>query len=538
MPELDLLTQSSVQSNDLETVDNAPVHFGFLNWVARAGETISPWWSPRRDKDLRVFPLGSDHLSGTLYAIVARLSTIPFKVVPKDPTIDRHVKVASFLQDSLENWTSFGEGWNYGYGQFIYDMLNQDNGGYLEVLGKGNPAGPIEGLPYGVNHLDSALCTRTRNPEYPVVYTNTKGDKYMLHYTRVISVTSMPSADIEMNGVGFCATSRAINTGQHLMDISVFEQEKLGSRPLRGMLVGSKVSSRDLAQAIYSAESQMDNQSLSRFAKLVLLGSANQEIAVDLVDFAKIPDGYDKQSSTQLGMAAIALAFGVDLRELWPATITGATKADASLQHMKARGKAIGELLQITKRKFEQKFLPPYLTLVHDYTDDEEDMAQASIMGERATSYETLLNARAMTERIVRERLLLDGTITEIQFETMELDSGRLKDGEPVIALFQSADAETRQMLSGINPDSASEESINSAIKSTTAIYINTSSDRLKRKAAACLAALNSLIQGEENETDQRSIPGVSSGQPSNGASQRHNPGGRTADPDDSRANL
>lgn len=538
MPELDLLTQSSVQSNDLETVDNAPVHFGFLNWVARAGETISPWWSPRRDKDLRVFPLGSDHLSGTLYAITARLSTIPFKIVPRDPTIDRHVRVAEFIQDSLENWTDFGKGWNHGYNCFIYDLLNQDNGGFLEVLGKGNPAGPIEGLPYGINHLDAALCTRTRNPEYPVVYTNTKGDKYMLHYTRVIEASSMPSADIEMNSIGFCATSRAINTAQHLIDISVYEQEKLGSRPLRGMLIGSGVSSRDLAQAMYSAESQMDNQSLSRFAKMILLGSTNQQISVDLLDFAKIPDGYDKDSSTKLGMAAIALAFGVDLRELWPATITGATKADASLQHMKARGKAIGEILQITKRKFEQKFLPPYLTLVHDYTDDEEDMAQASIMGERATSYETLLNARAMTERIVRERLLLDGTITEIQFETMELASGRLKDGEPVVALFQSTDAETRQMLSGINPDSASEESINSAIKSTTAIYINTSSDRLKRKAAACLAALNSLIQGEENETDQRSIPGVSSGQPSNGASQRHNPGGRTADPDDSRANL
>jgi len=228
--EITQLEQVSVQQDEVNKEPESG-SFGFLNWVARSGETVSPWWSKARDIDLRKFFLGSDHLSGAIYAIVARLTTIPFKIVPVDPTITRHVQMADSIQQNLTEMTNFGKGWNLGYGSFILDYLSQDNGCFMEILGKGNKSGPITGIPMGLNHLDSSACTRTRNPEFPVIYTDINGKRYKLHYTRVIDMVSLPSSDLRMNNIGFCGISRAINTAQHLIDISTFEQEKLGSRP-------------------------------------------------------------------------------------------------------------------------------------------------------------------------------------------------------------------------------------------------------------------------------------------------------------------
>jgi hypothetical protein len=410
--------------------------------------------------------------------------------------------MAKAIQESLIELSDFGQGWNVSYGKGILDFLSQDNGCFWEIIGPGDPTGPIIGLPLGINHLDSGRVTRTRTPEYPIVYEDLKGQKYKLHYTRVIEMASMPSADLRMNGVGFCGVSRAINTAQHLVDISTFEQEKLGSRPARALLVGSKIPTKDLALAFHMAAQQMDNESLSRFAKSVFIGNPTQDINVDMIDLASLPDGFDKDASIKLGMACIALAFGVDLRELWPATITGATKADASIQHMKARGKAIGEILQRTTNQMEQKFLPPYLKMVHDFTDDEEDAARASILNIRSQAYERLLANRALTERIAREKMLEDGSITEVQFQTMELESGRLPNGEPLLTLFYSADQETQAFLrlpsndpvdTEVNSPEALVSAIDANIAQAQTVYINTSSDRLKRKAASALAALNAL---------------------------------------------
>ena len=63
-----------------------------------------------------------------------------------------------------------------------------------------------------------------------------------------------------------------------------------------------------------------------------------------------LPDGFDEQTSILYGMAAIALAFGVDARELFPAMSAGATRADALLQHLKQRGKGPGQILQMTEQ--------------------------------------------------------------------------------------------------------------------------------------------------------------------------------------------
>ncbi|GAG35760.1 unnamed protein product, partial [marine sediment metagenome] len=202
-----------------------------LNWLGDNSGLVAPWWSQHRDMELRAFWKDCDYLAGAIYAMVARLTTLPFRVLPYDPTIELHVEQAEEFTKRLLSSTEWYRGWNVGIARFLIDHLTQDNGSFLEVIGYGNPEGPIVGMPLGVVHRDAAKCQRTSDPRYPVIYRMDKGESYKLHHTRVIESSSLPSPDSSMNYVGFCAVSRCLNIARNLLDIMIFEQEKLGSRP-------------------------------------------------------------------------------------------------------------------------------------------------------------------------------------------------------------------------------------------------------------------------------------------------------------------
>ena len=72
-----------------------------------------------------------------------------------------------------------------------------------------------------------------------------------------------------MNGVGFSAVSRSLQFAQHLYDIMVHKQEKLGSRPISQILVGSGFRGSHIMQAVVAANKAMNNQNLSRYGRVV-----------------------------------------------------------------------------------------------------------------------------------------------------------------------------------------------------------------------------------------------------------------------------
>jgi hypothetical protein len=197
-------------------------------YMAGIGNIIAPWWSTLRDRHLRDFWKKSDHLAGAVYTMTAKMTAIPNKVIAKDTSIKSHVEEAAVLTDALQGAVEFGNGWNEYYGKVVEDLLTQDNGCFSEVIGGGDPAGPIIGRAVSVAHLDSWRCTRTGSAIYPVVYQDTSGKLYKLHYSRVMFTSQMTSPIADMFGVGYCAISRAISVAQTLIDIMVFKQEKLG----------------------------------------------------------------------------------------------------------------------------------------------------------------------------------------------------------------------------------------------------------------------------------------------------------------------
>jgi hypothetical protein len=428
-----------------ETIDDDTIGFPVLTWLARGGDEVSPWWSFARDAQLREFWKRSSHLAMIMYTAQTLLSGTPLRIEAKDPSITSHVEQAEAITEILMNVSEFGQSFYVARRKFVEDHLGTDNGGFMEVIGPGKADGPIEGLPLAVRHLDSQYCWRTSNAEYPVVYHDPfDGFSYKLHRSRVIYMSQMTSPLADKNGVGFCAVSRAIQFAQHLYDIYLFKQEKLGSRPISTILVGSGFKGAHIMKAVQAANTAMDNVGLSRYAKVVGIGTENTDATIDTLNLNDF-DPFDEETAVTLAVYGLVSSFGIPIQEVWPAS-AGRSGRSGDMQESRQRGKLPGEFHPELALQIEQKYLPPYLRAIFDWRDDYQDERQGINRDIRARNRERDLGNGAVTLRTSREMMVESGDSSRLQFASMELDSGRLEDGRPVAVLFYSSDP----MISGL----------------------------------------------------------------------------------------
>jgi hypothetical protein len=421
------------------TSDEDMVGVPILQLLSNAGDLVPPWWSTARDTYLRDFWKRSGHLSMMVYTAESLLVGIPMRIEAKNPNIVAHAEEAELITEVLLNVSEFGETLYAAKRKFVEDYVGTDNGGFLEVIGAGKPDGPIEGMPLAVRHLDSSRCQRTLNKEFPVLYiSQTDGKRYKLHRSRVIAMSQMTSAISEMRGVGFCSVSRSLQFAQHLYDIYVHKQEKLGSRPMTKLLVGAGIRGTTIAQAISVAQKRMTDRGLSRYGAVVGIGTDDTAASIEALDLNEF-DPFDEETSVTLAMYAMSAAFGIPIQEVWP---TGGARSgrNADIQESRQRGKLPAEFNAELELQIEQKYLPAHLRVVHDWRDDGEDQRAGVNKDIRARNRERDLGDNAVTIRVAREQMVEAGDATRDQFANMELEDGRLEDGTPVSVLFYSKD--------------------------------------------------------------------------------------------------
>ena len=177
------------------------------------------------------------------------------------------------------------------------------------------------------------------------------------------------------------------------------------------------------------------------------------------------------------------------------------------VQHLKARGKGQGQMMQLLARQINQKFLPPTLYFEFDVQDDEQDMLQAEIRDQRSKIWERDITDGALTIRVAREQMLDKGDITREQFIQMELDSGRLQDGAPILTLFFSDDPTVSSLLDfGLdnplnirdNSADAALREIDKAIQKAFKFLASAQGQVQKKNGREALAALENLKEEYE----------------------------------------
>ncbi|NPU89990.1 MAG: hypothetical protein HPY87_08960 [Fervidobacterium sp.] len=507
---------AKIIDNTVQENVRAENEFGlsFITFLSKAADIVAPWWSPRRDKELREFYRSVDHLCGAVFTTTTKISSIPFKIVPNDFSIKSHVRIADQYTKFLYDVAQFGDGWINFISRVVEDLYCQDNGAFIEIIGEGDKSQEIQGMPLSVAHLDSAHCIRTGDPIYPVIY-EYNGQKHKLHFSRVIYMSQMPSPDVDMNGVGICAISRALYSAQNLLDMAVYKQEKLGSRPNRRLIITKGgLDPEDIQTAIRLAEENMSSSGLTRYSKTIGIGDRNlQDPSVEVVDLTSM-DGFDEENSTIFAMIVIATAFGLDPKELFPYQMSGATKADSVIQHMKQRGRSLGQTLYMLETGFTNKFLPPFLHMEFDYQDDAEDRQVADINNVRATTRQFNINNSVTDVRTERELMLLHGEISREQFVQLELNDGRLDDGTSVEVLFYSDDKDYSEWLAnGGNKEeimkiivtSKSPEKVEKARKALAAIEYREkkSKDEMNNRLLEQARQQNAILANRQNGIQQ-----------------------------------
>lgn len=496
--------EESIQAAVGETPEGVDIGIPILPMLAAAGGLAPPWWSFDRDVFLRSFWKRSSHLAMMVYTGQNMLVNTPMRVVAKDPSVVSHAEQAELLTYLLMHVAEFGESLLVAKTRFVEDYLTQDNGGFMEVIGDGDPVGPIEGLPHSVRHLDARYCWRTGNPRFPVVYHDPHdgGKAYKLHRTRVVYMSQMTSADVERNGVGFSAVSRSLQFAQHLYDIMVYKQEKLGSRPTSQILVGSGFKGSHIMQAVLAANQAMNNQSLSRYSKVVGIGSDDVNAKLDAISLNNF-DPFDEETSVTFAMYGMAAAFGIPIQEVWP-TSGSKSGRGGDMQESRQRGKLPAEFHHELDQQLSQKYLPPHLRMVSDWSDDYQDEREAINEDIRARNRERDLGTETIDVRTAREQMVGKGDLERDQFRRLELDEGRLENGQHISVLFYMKEDPYSKFLDlgadyptslRINDKDEMLDAISEAQGKVLEELAGITSNRSRRKLDECLAALDWLYE-------------------------------------------
>lgn len=487
---------NSVRQEVKEDIDSGS---SLLFMLAGQNGSVAPWWSRRRDSQLRDLLKRSDHLSGAMYNLCTKIAAIPLHITPKDRSIRQHVILADEYTDYFRNYTEFGGGWEHFISKWVEEYHSQDNGAFVEFIADGASDTPVRGMIYSMNVLDAAQCTRTSNPEFPVIYTDKYGKRYKMHHTRVAAISQSPSPRYDMNNVGFSAVSRCITTAQNLLDIAVYKQERMGSRPSQGILItGGGLDPDDLENAMAVGSMNDDEAGLSRYSTYTVVGNKNYlDPKLEQIRLNEAPEWFDEKESTILGMAVIAMAFGVDARELFPSIDAGSSKAEAIITHIKQRGKGPGHIISVLEHMLNTKVLPDYLKAEFDFQDDSQDRQSAEIGSVRSYTRVRNIQAGVTDPRVERQLMLERGEITQAQFEELELTDGRLDTGVSVEVLFYSEDEEYKQWLGDCTPENADDKKIE-----IMKFLVGTRATESIRKARRAIAAIEWRFPPEPDPLD------------------------------------
>lgn len=264
------------------------------------------YWSIARDFVLRYTVEREDFWAGAIGIAVTKMASMSFSVESDIPL--RAKRAQDLFVRSMD--VAF-------LSKHLQDYLCTDNGAFTEIVRATRGAGSRI---LGLVHLDSLRCTRTGDPDIPVIYRDRMNREHELKAHQVIAISDMPDPSETFFGVGKCAASRAYRSIYKLSVMDRYIGEKVGGkRPLEIHFINS-VSPRQLKQARETAESDSSEQGYVSYmgAVIVPLLDATQKVSGYRVPLAELPDRFNRKEEFDICLLAYANAIGLDVQDLQP----------------------------------------------------------------------------------------------------------------------------------------------------------------------------------------------------------------------------
>lgn len=424
----------------LQTVQDVPNALknesvgGLFFWGARRGPILPAWGDREREHKLRAYYLHDRNtlVQGAFAGVAKKIASTPWEVEgPGD---------VGYWQDLLRQ-AQFGAGWGDFCKRLALNFLRHDIGTFVEVIGPGDPRGPLIGPATGLAVLESLRCYPTGDPIYPVIYTAAKGEYHLMHHSRVLHLVDMCDGTEINPGIGLCALSRAIALVQQQILMGRYVDQYLDDRPKPSFLISSNVSKKDLEAAMNEFWWSLNADTRDPMGNYVRVygTQTDQTAAIDVIPFSEAPEKFDYIAYTEMHVKALALAIGVDPQDLWELTSQQLGSATQSnILATKARGKTEGDLRTEIERALND-VLPLEYEFTFGYQDAQEDLDRAQVRAANAGALQTVA-ASLSTDEIRAFLVATDETFRDILTD----DAGRinrLTDVDPEPSVLVAADA-------------------------------------------------------------------------------------------------
>jgi hypothetical protein len=347
-------------------------------WSVKASEEAPLLSSDTRARSdwLRRFWMSEPYLAGVINSVVSIDRNRAWSLV------GGRNQVARFTGVAHNYFAAPGQvSWREGIGTTALSYYTSDVGGVVE-LGRSVKGGPLAAM----YHVDPSRVTLTSSVEFPLKY-------YPSHTTRknparvqlwkpedYFRVTSLPSTDEALNGIGWCALSRCVELASAMLAVYQHDKEQLGAKAPTGLLLLHGISQTQWDKAMAERTEELEAKEREYYAGVAVLATTGaDQIEAKLVALSNLPEGFDMKMFTDLTMYGYALAFGYDPREFWPVS-GGAlgTARETETQHHKATGKGGMEFALSWQEKFQNE-LPETLQFEFEQRDDSGRLIKAQV---------------------------------------------------------------------------------------------------------------------------------------------------------------
>lgn len=404
--------RSVVQTPEVQERQSPSAHPIILN-VAAASQSITPWgtYPKQRDKELRSFWISESWLASVVYSVTIRNASFAWEVVGADPSKPAPKNTMRAVERLLKK-ANRGKGWKSLIIKTCVDLYTVDNGAFWEIIRKDNrdPRSPV----INIAHMDSVRCTRTGDPEYPVIYEDRYGKETALGWWQVRTLEEFPSPVENAFDIQVSAVSRALLAAEIIQSISVYKMEKVSGNFTRAIDAVSGVTQQNIDDALEMAEEQNLNRGLYRFSLPVIIPGVDPTSSLSHIhiDLASLPDNFNEDTSFKWYVAQLAAAFGVDYQEIAP-LMTGnlGSSQQSEIMHLKTRGKGPALIMGLFEDIINDGLIPGNVEFRFLEQDLRSETEKANARFTRAKDRAMRLKSGELDAEAARQLAIEDGDL-------------------------------------------------------------------------------------------------------------------------------
>jgi len=358
-----------------------------FRWTQEAGADEPEYKtnSMKRDKWLRKFWPQEPHLAGVLNSVVAIDKNRAWSLTGGRNQVRRYT-------DILHNAEN-GVGWRRFFGLESLAYYTADIGAITET-GRDGAGGPLRAL----WSVDPARCRLWGRDGDQLQYHPAIGEMQEWDAGDFFRVVSMQSTDEAMKGLGFCAVSRCIELAQLMVAVYMHDQEALGAKAPKGLLLLKGIDETQWTAAMEARTEALKGLEREYYGGVAVLASSGfDDIDAKLVGLSQLPAGFDLETFTNLLMYGYALCFGYDPSEFWPVQYGALGRGtETEVQHRKATGKGGLDFILSYQEQLQAE-LPDSLLFEFEQRDTEGELIQAEVAEAWSEVYAKLYEAGAMS---------------------------------------------------------------------------------------------------------------------------------------------